>query len=230
MRFVFLAQSWSSGWKGNEEARFLLDTHSGRINTLNRVCWKATERLSFLRRGSNEAGSAPFSVSDYFWQQAERAELSPKNAYDQWRATIGRRLTREQPTTEVHDVGHGSIHDSTVNCLRSGWPVAASKVLLKVSPPKNRHVRTEQLLEIHRSLARRPPWLLQDPRPGPLEGSRLRTDRTRRDPFVVSSVSERCFNRDFFSRSPVLLHTLKVSPEIVMFRVRPFLLVTRTSK
>lgn len=122
------------------------------------------------------------------------------------------------------------IHDSTVNCLRSGWPVAASKVLLKVSPPKNRHVRTEQLLEIHRSLARRPPWLLQDPRPGPLEGSRLRTDRTRRDPFVVSSVSERCFNRDFFSRSPVLLHTLKVSPEIVMFRVRPFLLVTRTSK
>jgi len=45
------------------------------------------------KRLSDQASPAPFSVSDYFWQQAERVELSPKNAYDQWRTVIGRACT-----------------------------------------------------------------------------------------------------------------------------------------
>ena len=70
--------------------------------------------------------SAPFSVSDYFWQQAERVELSPKNAYDQWRIVIGRACT----TWTAYVGGSQSrlnIHDGTVSCLRSSWPVAASE-------------------------------------------------------------------------------------------------------
>lgn len=82
------------------------------------------ERVSLA---TYQAGSTPFSVSDYFWQQAERAELSPKNAYDQWRAAIGWSCT----TWTTYGGGSRSrlgIHGGTVSCLRSGWPVAASEL------------------------------------------------------------------------------------------------------
>lgn len=84
----------------------------------------ANERVSLA---TYQAGSTPFSVSDYFWQQAERAELSPKNAYDQWRVAIGCSCT----TWTSYGGGSRSrlgIHGGTVSCLRSGWPVAASEL------------------------------------------------------------------------------------------------------
>lgn len=95
--------------------------------TINQIRGRTskTSRASCLT--AYQAGSAPFSVSDYFWQQAERAELSSKNAYGQWCAAIGPAVT----TWTVYSEGSRSRLSypryGTVSCLRSGWPVIASK-------------------------------------------------------------------------------------------------------
>lgn len=105
-------------------------SHNGHGNTVNqsreeRFDDAATKRASL---DVDREDTAPFSVSDYFWQRAESGQ----------RSRLKMLMTNDAPplvapyhVNVAYDGGSRSrlgIHDGTVSCLRSGWLVAASEL------------------------------------------------------------------------------------------------------